>query len=338
MNRFIQADPKTQKLYYEQTASKINLPTHMIEKDFWVCWTLKTLFSLDELNKHLTFKGGTSLSKVFGLIERFSEDIDLSIEKSFLGFHGELDPANAPSNKKRQALIKDLGDACRTYVQNTLQTMLEKEISSIIPSEYSWVLKIDPDDPDQQSLIFEYPKIIEASPTYVKSSIKIEMGARAEHWPVGIYTITPYVTELKTDILTDMDTNIRTLNVERTFWEKATILHMYAHYPEGKIVPTRQSRHFYDFYRLLNSEAKDIALENKDLLSKVAQHKMLYYPAKWANYEAAEKEALRLIPQAEVVDQLEKDYRQMSDMIYGEIPSWKNILSEIQSFEKQFNK
>lgn len=164
------------------------------------------------------------------------------------------------------------------------------------------------------------------------------MGARGEHWPVGMKTITPYVVNVDPNSFVSPNASIRTLNIERTFWEKATILHMYAHYPEKKSVPIRQSRHFYDFYRLLHSEAKELAIKNKYLLPRVSEHKKLYFPANWAKYDDAKAGSLKLIPKSKLLDEFKKDYSAMSDMIYGDQPSWNAILETIQSFETDFNK
>ena len=130
---------------------------------------------------------------------------------------------------------------------------------------------------------------------------------------------------------------VRTLNAERTFWEKATILHQYAHLPDGKPLPPRISRHFYDFFRLLNSSVKKKALSDLSLLERVATHKSIYFASGWANYRAARKGTLKLSPLARVRDELEKDYALMEPMFFRERPDWNLILRAIAGFETEFN-
>jgi len=124
-----QLTPTERLQYFNLAATKTGIPVHLIEKDYWVVWILGRLFDLRELNDHLTFKGGTSLSKVYGLIKRFSEDIDLSIEKSFFGFSGDNSPEQAPSRKQRNVILENLTQKCSQYVQNDLLTKLKSDFS-----------------------------------------------------------------------------------------------------------------------------------------------------------------------------------------------------------------
>lgn len=131
---------------------------------------------------------------------------------------------------------------------------------------------------------------------------------------------------------------IRVLDAERTFWEKATILHQYAHLPANKPLPARLSRHWYDFFRLLKSDIAAKALQQLELLERVADHKKVYFASTWANYDAARKGTLRLTPPARINAELEKDYGQMEPMFFGQIPEWKSILKAIKEFETEFNR
>ena len=126
MSKIHLLSPDERQIFMAEAAANLGIPFSIIEKDFWVVWTLERLFSLDELKTHLTFKGGTSLSKIFGIIDRFSEDIDVSIEKHFLGFSEENDPEKAESKKKQRAAVEDLARSCSTYVQNKMLGDLKK--------------------------------------------------------------------------------------------------------------------------------------------------------------------------------------------------------------------
>jgi hypothetical protein len=336
MDRFINLSETNRKAAFSKARGEIGLAEDIIEKDFWVCWTLKELFLLDNIKDNLTFKGGTSLSKVYGLIKRFSEDIDISVERSFLGFVGEREPMNV-SKKKAKKLIEELGQECQKFVQNDLLQKLDNIFTAKLSEMGDWKLKVDDDDNDGQTILFYYPKITKNESDYIRPVVRIELGARSDHWPVSIQNISPYVVEIMPDKLRDMNAQIRVLNVERTFWEKATILHQYAHYPEEKIVPERQSRHFYDFYCLLNSVAKEKALANIDLLEKVVAHKGLYFRSGWANYTTAKKGTFKAIPEKRVLEAMEKDYSAMSEMFFEEPPTWEKIIEALKEFETEFN-
>ncbi len=337
MTKIQQLPADDRKAFFDEAAQKLGIVFPIVEKDFWVVWTLERLFSLDELKNHLTFKGGTSLSKVYGLIERFSEDIDVSIEKDFLGFGApEKDPEKAGSGKRQRAALESLSKACSDYVQNEMATALKKSITEGLGSPDGW--RLIPDDKDPQALIFEYPNITPRG-QYIHQAVKIEMGARSEHWPISEHSIRSFVKQALPDKVTESDFKIRVLNAERTFWEKATLLHQYAHLPEAKPLPPRISRHLYDFYQLLNSPIREKALSDLTLLDRVAEHKNVYFASAWANYETARKGMLKLSPPKRVLEGLERDYELMVAMFYGEKPrpEWTQILKVVAEFEKNFN-
>ena len=127
-----------------------------MEKDFWVCWTLKRLFSLAEFQDQLTFKGGTSLSKVYHVIERFSEDVDVAVERGFLGFGGDMEPEKGESGKEQQRRVDRLKAACQATIGDRLAPQLRQAISAEIAGSASWSLTADPVDRDQQTLLFHF--------------------------------------------------------------------------------------------------------------------------------------------------------------------------------------
>ncbi len=324
------------ELFFRAAASKMKLPYIIIEKDYWVVWMLNRLFSLDKIKSHLTFKGGTSLSKVHGIIERFSEDIDISIEKEFFGFGPPNDPENAPSRKKRSALLDSLSIACSEYVKDEMLRALKSIVATELQTSDQWEIVIDEDDPAAQTLLFKYPgTTIEAG--YIRPLVKIEIGARSEHWPVSEHKVHSYVKEALPDNIEEPAIWVRALDAERTFWEKATILHQYAHLPKEKRLPPRLSRHFYDFFCLLGSKIGESALTKATLLEQVANHKNIYFASGWANYPSAKKGTLKLIPPTTILEELEKDYVLMQAMFFRDIPEWDSILNSIKSFEASFN-
>jgi predicted nucleotidyltransferase component of viral defense system len=324
------------ELFFRAAIDIKDMPFEIIEKDYWVVWVLKRLFSLEKMKPYLTFKGGTSLSKVYGLIDRFSEDIDLSIEREFFGFGEPHNPENAPSKKKQNAIIDNLSKACSNYVQTEMLTSLKEIFAAELRTTDGWQIFSDPEDLDAQSLLFEYPSN-NSKTGYIRPLVKIEIGARSEHWPVSEHKIESYVKEALKETIHEPDIVIRVLNAERTFWEKATILHQYAHLPEDKKLPPRISRHFYDFFRLINSSIKKKALEEVALLERVAKHKSIYFASGWASYGTARQGTLKFFPPPHVLKELERDYALMEAMFFREIPDWELILKTIKTFEKEFN-
>jgi len=179
MDKFAQLPSDERRLYFEQTAARRGLRAQLIEKDFWVCWSLRRLFSLGEFRGHLTFKDGTSLSKVYEVIERFSEDVDVAIERSFLGFGGEMEPERAASRNEQQRRIEGLKKACQDAIGKRLEPQLHDAIATHIGDGVHWSLTRDPADRDDQTLLFEYPSAVTTnlSPNFAQS-IKIELEDR----------------------------------------------------------------------------------------------------------------------------------------------------------------
>jgi len=214
--------------------------------------------------------------------------------------------------------------------------LLRLKIEEKLGTSKGWNLTVDPRDVDGQTLLFDYPTLMPKG-GYIEPSVKIEMGARSEHWPVSEQKVQSYLKEALKEKVQENEVRVRVLNAERTFWEKATILHQYAHFPDGKAAPRRISRHFYDFFCLLKSEVKNRALIDVSLLERVAKHKDVYFASAWANYSTARKGSLRLMPAQGIIVGLEGDYELMGAMFYKERPDWKLILDSIQEFEIEFN-
>ncbi|MGH7941439.1 MAG: nucleotidyl transferase AbiEii/AbiGii toxin family protein [Limisphaerales bacterium] len=179
MPSFAQLPPDQRRRLCNEAQAKLGLHAVSVEKDFWVCWTLRELFQLPEWGSHFTFKGGTSLAKGWKLIERFSEDIDVVIERDFLGFGGDRGPEHAPSKKQQRARLDALKAECQKRIRHSLQPALAARFKSVLPADAAWKLEEDPADPDGQSLSFFYPAVIETA-AYVQPVVKIELGARSD--------------------------------------------------------------------------------------------------------------------------------------------------------------
>ncbi len=310
-----------------------------IEKDFWVCWVLDRLFRPESPYPTLLFKGGTSLSKGFGSIHRFSEDVDLAFDRSQWGFTEDRDPLEAISRKRAKALVDELKLVCTEYVQGNLLQLITKDFSDLLgdPGAY-WALTVAANDEDGQTLLFRYPttRISMADGAYVLPEVRLEFGARSDHWPVLQRKITPYAAVAFPEAFPEARCSVRTLAIERSFWEKATILHAHFHGGVEKIRP-RVSRHYYDVSQLALGSHRVAALGRVDLLAAVVRHKSRFFPSAWAKYEEARPGALRLVPPQEVIEVLRPDYAQMSVMFFAEQPDFQEILDSLSDLEGEIN-
>jgi hypothetical protein len=337
MDKFIVLTDKDKRAYFEVTAADLRIMPQLVEKDFWVCWILKTLFSLPEIGTHLTFKGGTSLSKCYNVIRRFSEDIDISIERPFLSQSQPIEPNKDKSNKENQRILKELQLLCKTRIYEVIIPSLKREIATVLSDKGDWRIDIDPDDPDGQTVLFTFPNVMAGQmESYVRPLVKIEFGARADHWPVITGTVIPYIAKVPGG-LSVTGSSVRVLAGERTFWEKATILHMIYHYPEDKNIPLRLSRHYYDVSAMIDSPIYERALANIPLLKSVAEHKTLFFRVNWAHYEKAVPGTLRLLPRDNQINQLKNDYRQMQQMFFETPPTFEYILEKLKAVEEHIN-
>lgn len=338
MDQFIRLSDEERHLYFVQTAERMRLSPQIVEKDFWVCWTLKELFALPDIGSTLIFKGGTSLSKVYRMIERFSEDIDVSIDRASLGFGGESGPEANVSNKERQRRIDRLKEACQRKIADDLQPAMVKVIESKCGSAQDWSLVVDEDDPDRQTLLYTYPSRLPVlSGTYIRPAVRIEMGARSNHWPSDRAPISPYVAQQYPAAFRAPEFVAKVLAAERTFWEKATLPHADYHRPPDKEMPPRLSRHYYDVSRLIVSGLGGKAAGNLELLQRVVEHKKVFFQSGWARYDEARRGSLRVMPLPLRIRSLEEDYNTMREMFFAERPSFAEVLRILGEWEQQFN-
>lgn len=342
MDGVARLSPEDRAALFNETAARRGLASGIIEKDFWVCWTLKRLFALgDDAGLAPVFKGGTSLSKVYGVIRRFSEDIDLSFDRRSLGYIGVRDPEGAPSTKQANRLIENLVADVRRHIAETLLPRLAAAIATELGTPGTWDLALDPRD--AQTVIFRYPPSLAAhdyaSLSYIRPVVQLELGARGDTWPAERRVITPYAAEEFPDFFKAASScDVTVLAVERTFWEKATILHAEFHRPSDKPGVERISRHYYDLALLSESEHGASALRQLDLLESVARHKARFFPAAWARYNLAKPGSLRLVPPPERLPALVADYGKMAPMIFDTPPPpFSYLMERLTGLEARVN-
>ena len=341
LDAFLALPEQDRRDVFEEAASRLDTLPSYIEKDLWVCLVLDLLFNrLPDGHHRLLFKGGTSLSKAFGLIRRFSEDIDLVVYRDDLGFAGDHDPTVAGnlSKKKREALIEKLREACSSYILGDLTTELTAQIDQI--AEGCRVAP-DEDDPDRQTLLIEYPTLyLSGDVAYVAPRVRLEAGARSALDPALNRSIAPYVADDLPEQSFAVD-NVRVIAPERTYWEKLLILHgLHCGYRDKHRLPTdkdRISRHYYDVAMITATDVGKSALSNIDLLNAVRTHNLIAFRQDWKRFEEAVSGSLRLVPQPELQRVLESDYRAMEGMILGEAPPFGWIIEQLQHAEAVIN-
>jgi hypothetical protein len=326
---------------FRETAARMGVAAVIVEKDFWVCWALHRMANLEE-GRNLLFKGGTSLSKAFRLIERFSEDVDLAYDRTGFGFEGERDPLQIQGTNARKRAVEELARACRSQIMDVLVPALRSSFSSIA-GEDGWDVELAADDPDQQTLLFRYPVTLDkrdyAGLGYIVPSVRLALGARSDHEPSEEVAIRPYAAEEFPREFIQESCGVKTLAAERTFWEKATILHAENHRPgtpAGRAWQ-RASRHCYDLAMMIRGGRGETSLGRIDLLEQVVAHKKAFFPRGWANYDAATPGTLALVPSGSFGAGLARDYAGMDPMIFGEPPTWESILDDLRDFEHRVN-
>jgi len=316
---------------FSEAAAQLAIRPTIIEKDFWVCVVLKLLFLKSRFGKSLVFKGGTSLSKAHGLIERFSEDIDLVLDWKVIGFgEGVKDPLqNFDSKSKQDQFNKEINRQAAHFIATTLCP----ELDGLLRSE-GIGLSAAVDTTDPHVINIRYPAAF--LETYIRPEVRLEIGPLASWVPSATYTIRPYAYDALPQAFENPACEVVAIAAERTFWEKATILHQEAH--RRTRIPQRYSRHYYDLYKLALSSIRASALAQSSLLQDVVVFKQRFYPSAWARYDLAVPGTFKLLPtaQSQLTD-LERDYREMQVMLFGGAPNFGSVLEELRKLEVDIN-
>lgn len=331
MHDVVRMPPPKLKELFSLTAEQMAMPPGIVEKDFWVVWTLDYLFGRSPWKKQLAFKGGTSLSKAFGLIRRFSEDIDLILDWRLLGY-GLREPWEKRSNTQQDLF----NEAANARSAAFLKDVFVPRIKADLEAESGRALDIGMDALDPNTVVFRYPCVFgEAS---ILREIRIESGALAAWTPAQTCDIVPYAAEHYPQVFKNPAAHVYTVAPERTFWEKATILHREAmRTPERGLPPGRYSRHYYDLWCLCQSGVKASALDDIPLLDAVVSFKRKFYRCSWAHYELATAAEISLMPPEHAKTALEADYRHMQNMIFGPRPPFAEILETVRDLEREIH-
>lgn len=330
---FLELPGHERRLYFEQAAARRGLSAVVLEKDFWVCWLLDVLFR-SEFRDRLVFKGGTSLSKVFRVIERFSEDIDLSVSPSLLGL-----PEAGTTRNQADKWMTLAESACTEAVREQFQPALEAEAKGVLgkPERGAWFEFAADATSGSPNLLFHYPTDQPTGFDYLRRAVKLEFGSLTDQQPVGRHAITPWLVDALPDAIPDWQCDVVALGLDRTFWEKATILHAEHHRPAGKATPDRFSRHYADVAALARHPVTERAIADLDTCARVVGWKRLFFGSAWASYETARPGSFRQLPSDERLPALRRDFTAMRDMYLAEPPSFDAVLATLADLERRLN-
>jgi hypothetical protein len=339
VSRLAQQSREERGAFIQEAAARLGTLPVIVEKDYWVCWLLGVIFGDPRWAPHLVFKGGTSLSKVFNVIQRFSEDIDLSVSPAFLG-HDESELDEAPSKTMRGKRFKQLQTTCADVVSGTLQSELENLLSQSLehPSHVkTWFrYEVDPRT-DSPVLWLDYESTLPSAHGYIIPAVKLEFGSLTDQRPIGQHLIRPMLANVLPGLEAERNTVVA-MEVERTFWEKATILHAEYHRPANQTIGERFSRHYSDLAALWKHPAGAAAVSRLDLLQRVAVFKSRFFSSSWANYDSASPGSLRLVPPPHRESELMQDYAKMESMFLEKPPPFKEVLETLREAEESINR
>ena len=331
MNNYFQLSKEQQQMVFTQTANKTGLPVQAVEKDLWVTAVLQMVFSLP-IADHLVFKGGTSLSKVWKVIRRFSEDIDLAIDPSIWGFEGDL--------TKKQ--IKRLRKASSIFVRDELCQSLQRAVTET--GMKKWLLvEADPDGegdgtyPEPRVIHIRYRSLFDEDLPYLHSEVKLEVGARSLLEPTAEATVTSIVEDALPISTIVKQVVIPTALAEKTFLEKAFLLHELFSSQTSREA-NRKSRHLYDLAQMMSTDIATRAIANDELWNTIHHHRELFTSMSGVDYTPDIRKRIRLLPPDDVMDDWYNDYKDMqSSMIYGEKPSFEELIEKMRELENLFH-
>jgi predicted nucleotidyltransferase component of viral defense system len=307
----------------------VKFPLFIIEKDWWVVQTLRLISRMD-ISEHIVFKGGTSLSKAWRLINRFSEDIDLAINREFFGFSGDIS----------RTQVGKLKDASSKYISSDFLFSLQKAFDDAGMKDVRLAVVDEkaPDD-DPVKIAVTYPTVAEYS-AYVQPRVLLEIGSRSMMEPATLRSFRSMIGEAFPELpFADENISIRCVNPERTFLEKLFLLHEEHQRPKEKMKIKGKSRHFYDIYRIAQTEYTDKAIANKELYKSIVAHRERFSKLGGVDYASHFPPNLNPIPPAELMPEWERDYKEIQgQMIVEEAVEFEKMVSEIKRISNVINK
>ena len=331
MNEFLKISKKRQTNTFEKIAKKLKIVPQAIEKDVWVTAILRALFALPYA-ENLSFKGGTSLSKCYDLINRFSEDIDIAINREFLGFSGTLSKTQISDRLRRTAC---------SFVREKLQFDLANEIETqeIDIKLFSIVVNITPISTTDPEVIEIHYKSHYNNLSYLQPIVKLEISGRSMNEPlqkISLQSLIDY--EFPTASFAEKPFEVNAVVPERTFLEKICLLHEEFAKSQELMRSERMSRHLYDLERMFDAGIAEKALNDKDLFKQIVEHRRVFMGLKNFDYNTLSPSTISIIPPKNAIGQWQKDYETMREtMIYGESLPFNKLMAKIEELNKKIN-
>lgn len=334
MNNYIQLTDSQKQIVLTQCKNKLGLPEQAVEKDYWVTVMLQLIFD-SELNDHIIFKGGTSLSKNGNLIERFSEDIDLSVNYEYFGLTDE------PTKKQLKKLRKSSSLFVREAFVNTLADQIERYG---LKNQLS--ITVEPDGegdstyPEPWHVYIQYQSVLPVFLDYIKPTITLEVGARSLMEPSVDIQVRTIIQEALPQINTDVvSVNVTTAAPQKTFLEKAFLLHELFSVEHDTLPAKRRSRHLYDLNRMMDRDFAVAAVRDDVLWENIRHHRERFASMLGVDYSGDIRDRICLVPPEKHIEDWKKDYQYMCDsMIYGEKPTFTELIESIRELERRFRK
>ena len=334
MAEFLRLPAKDQIDILQYAEIQLNRSAQVLRKDIWVVWALQHLFSI-KTNVKMAFKGGTSLSKVYGVIDRFSEDVDITLD------YRDLDPSVDPFKEglSRTELKAKITPRLKTKAKEHVEQVVVPSLKESFEEVTEGVGKISIAK-DGEEVFLYFPASPKNRSGYLEDWIKLEFGGRNSINPRSAIRVDSDIAKVAFQVPLEFPSaEVEVFSAERTFWEKATLIHAECHRPENRFNPGRKSRHWHDLYKLLGHEIGKKALENRELLKDVIKFKEVFFYTGYANYDACLKGDFSLIPPAKILDLLHGDYDTMveSGMFESVSPSFDEIAEILRGAEEKIN-
>ena len=330
VNKWLTLSIEQQKRYIETVGTENSLSVEIIEKDWWVTMVLKVIFSTP-FASHLSFKGGTSLSKCWHLIERFSEDLDIAINREFLGFPGKLSKTQI-SDKLRRA-------SC-SFVRGTMKEEIEKHLLKlgINKSLFDVVVNITTITTTDPEIIEVYYQSLFPNTGYIRDKVIIEVGGRSMNEPLESAEINSIISSTFPNAdFAEQPFKIKAVSPKRTFLEKACLLHEEFSKSATDIRCDRMSRHIYDLEKIMDTKIAEKAINDIELYKSVIEHRKKFIGLKDFDYSTLFPQTISFIPPAEVLSKWKEDYESMqASMIYGNSLSFDKLIERITELNKLF--
>jgi len=325
---FYKLKDEEKRIIFTTVGERTGLPAYAIEKDWWVVQTLRVIFQMD-LGKQLLFKGGTSLSKAWGLIDRFSEDIDLALNREYLEFDSGL---------ISKSQVKKLRKKSIEYITETFYNDLQDAFKEAGLDKVNFKYEdLGDGDQDPVSILIQYPAMID-HPDYIKPRVKVEIGSRSLKDPYSNRSFRSIIGEQFTEReFADSEISIPCINPERIYLEKMFLLHEEFKKPKDKVRINRLSRNLYDIYQISKSQYKNKA-HDPVLIKGIITHRERFNGMKGVDYKTHFPPNLDPIPPDNFIDSWKADYKKMQDeMIPGDSPSFEEIITKIEEDIAEYN-